>query len=299
SVANAYLSDVSTDENRKANFGKLGASTSLGFVIGPVLAGVLGATALGELLPVMAAALISLVAIAVIYFYLPESRPELVENDLDTPWYHKLFGHEHKDCFERTCAEEGFGLTQVLRIEGVAMLFLIYFLTFFGFSFFYSGFPIFASGELDWTSFDLGIFFAVSSTVMILTQGPLLSYLSKRVSDERLVTVGTLILATSFFMFPIGTSFSAYAGIILLSLGNGLMWPSFLSILGRTGPKNRQGSLQGYANSMGSLAGIFGLVGGGLLYATFGPQVFYVGGAIIILIFLLSFRLPSATQVKA
>ncbi|MEM9931332.1 MAG: MFS transporter, partial [Bacteroidota bacterium] len=52
SVANAYMSDISDDSNRKANFGKLGSSTSLGFVIGPAAAGLLGATALGELLPV-------------------------------------------------------------------------------------------------------------------------------------------------------------------------------------------------------------------------------------------------------
>ena len=50
SVANAYMSDISDDSNRKANFGKLGSSTSLGFVVGPALAGLLGATALGELL---------------------------------------------------------------------------------------------------------------------------------------------------------------------------------------------------------------------------------------------------------
>lgn len=48
SVANAYLVDISTEENRKSNFGKMAASSNLGCIIGPALAGVLGATALGE-----------------------------------------------------------------------------------------------------------------------------------------------------------------------------------------------------------------------------------------------------------
>ncbi|NRB65222.1 MAG: MFS transporter, partial [Saprospiraceae bacterium] len=56
SVANAYLSDVSTPENRKANFGKMASSTSLGFIIGPAIASMLAGTAWGALLPVAAAA---------------------------------------------------------------------------------------------------------------------------------------------------------------------------------------------------------------------------------------------------
>ena len=45
SVANAYLADISTDHNRKSNFGKMAASANLGFIVGPVLAGLLGSTA--------------------------------------------------------------------------------------------------------------------------------------------------------------------------------------------------------------------------------------------------------------
>ncbi|MEM7572110.1 MAG: MFS transporter [Bacteroidota bacterium] len=294
SVANAYLADISDDSNRKANFGKLGASTSMGFVIGPVLAGLLGATALGSLLPVMVAALVSLVAIGVIYWYLPESQPELVaQNEVaKDSWLHKLFGHEHKECYElEDCVPEKFGLPQVLRISGLPLLFLIYFLTFFGFSFFYSGFPVFASNGLGWTSFQLGIFLAISSGIMILAQGPILSWLGSRLSDATVVRIGAGLLATSFFILPLGTVFFVYLANLFLSLGNGLMWPSFLAILGQTGPKDRQGSIQGYANSMGSLASIFGLISGGMLFALLGPNIFYIGAVLISGIFVLSFRL--------
>ena len=78
SVANAYLSDISTDQNRKANFGKMAMSSSLGFIIGPAIAGVLGSTVYKEAIPVLTAALISAVAIYLIWFKLPESKPDLV-----------------------------------------------------------------------------------------------------------------------------------------------------------------------------------------------------------------------------
>lgn len=297
SVANAYMSDISDDANRKANFGKLGSSTSLGFVIGPAAAGLLGSTAMGELLPVIVAAGVSFVAIFAIYFYLPESNPKPVHEDADNGrWLTKQSGGEHKDCYDQERKEKQGGLRDILRIDGVPLLFLIYFLTFFGFSFFYSGLPILASAQLGWESGQLGVFFAVTSGVMVLTQGPLLSYLSARVGDKELVIAGALLLAVSFLFFPRAEAFWVYTGGIVLALGNGTMWPSFLSILGRTGPKSRQGAVQGYANSMGSLASILGLIGGGTLYASLGPRVFYFAGGLIFLIFLLSFLIGRGQQ---
>src|SRR5215203_286585 len=54
SVADAYISDVSSDENRSKNFGKMAMSSNLGFIVGPALAGILGTTIYGETLPVLA-----------------------------------------------------------------------------------------------------------------------------------------------------------------------------------------------------------------------------------------------------
>ncbi|MCH7476397.1 MAG: MFS transporter, partial [Gemmatimonadetes bacterium] len=72
SVANAYLADVTDDADRSANFGKMAASSNLGFIFGPAIAGVLGATALGETLPVVAALLISVVASVIIVLKLED-----------------------------------------------------------------------------------------------------------------------------------------------------------------------------------------------------------------------------------
>lgn len=295
SVANAYLSDISDDSNRKKNFGMLGSSSSLGFVVGPAAAGLLGATAMGELLPVLVALVISLVAIAVIYFYLPESLPRPVDREIhEQPQLHKLSGAEHQECHDQ--AEKATtGLRTILRIDGVPLLFVIYFLTFFGFSFFYSGMPLLASNVLGWESGRLGLFFAVTSGVMVLAQGPLLTFLSDRFTDRTLVLAGTVLLSGSFFLLTVATPFWVFTAGVVLAVGNGLMWPSFLSILGRTGPREKQGALQGYANSMGSLASIFGLIGGGALYASLGAGVFLLAGGIVGVIFLLAWRLDGST----
>jgi DHA1 family tetracycline resistance protein-like MFS transporter len=72
SVANAYLADVSSNENRSKNFGKMAISSNLGFIVGPALAALLGSTIFGNILPVIAALILSLVTLIVIGLSLKE-----------------------------------------------------------------------------------------------------------------------------------------------------------------------------------------------------------------------------------
>ncbi|WP_299519268.1 MFS transporter [Winogradskyella sp.] len=294
SVANAYMSDISTDEDRNRNFGKMGASTSLGFVIGPAFSGLLAGTIMDEVLPLLLAALISLIAIFVIQFRLVESVPCIVDTKkVSLKNMRRFFQVEHKDCFtegsEETQLESSRGFKQVVKIKGVPVLYAIYFFTFFAFSLFYAGLPIYASRILDWSAIDLGIFLAYSSLIMIVVQGPILSMLSKRVSSQSLVIIGALLLAFSFFLLSNKNLMVLYGANTLLSLGNGLMWPSFLAMLSGLGTKKTQGAIQGYGTSMGSFASMFGLIIGGFLFEKIETLVFVFGAFIFILIVLLMF----------
>lgn len=294
SVANAYMSDISTDEDRNRNFGKMGASTSLGFVIGPTFSGLLASTLLGEILPLLLAALISLVAIFVINFRLKESVPCIVDTKgVSFKNIRRFFQVEHKDCYtegsEETQLESGKGFKQVVKIKGVPVLYAIYFFTFFAFSLFYAGLPIYASRILDWSAIDLGVFLAYSSLIMILVQGPLLNVLSKRMSSQSLVIIGASLLALSFVLLSYKNLFVLYGANTLLSLGNGLMWPSFLAMLSGLGSKRTQGAIQGYGTSMGSFASMFGLIIGGILFEKVDTMVFMFGAVIFFIIVLLMF----------
>ncbi len=291
SVANAYLSDISTDEDRNKNFGKMGASTSTGFVLGPAVAGLLASTYLGETLPLILAAIISLIAIFVISTRLTESNPCVVDTaGLDTNTFRRFFQVEHKDCYQEGDIEanpEKKGWTTVLKQPGIPLLYTVYFLTFLAFSLFYAGLPIYASTLLEWSATDLGIFLAYSSLIMILVQGPLLSRLSDRFSNEALILVGSVFLTCSFLLLSIQNLMVLYLANTLLSIGNGLMWPSFLSLLARSGSPKMQGAIQGYGNSMGSFASMLGLILGGLLFENITTMTFFIGGMVFIIITIL------------
>src|SRR5215813_13494772 len=73
-TANAYIADVTPEEQRAAKFGMLGAAFGLGFVVGPAVGGILGAWNLRY--PFWASALLSLANALYGFFILPESLPK-------------------------------------------------------------------------------------------------------------------------------------------------------------------------------------------------------------------------------
>ncbi len=290
SVANAYLSDISTDEDRNTNFGKMGASTSLGFVLGPAVAGILASTILGEALPLLLAAIISLIAIFVIDTRLKESNPCVVDTGkLRLKSFRRFFQVEHKNCYVSSDGDEvkKNSWKTILTIPGIPLLYTVYFLTFLAFSLFYAGLPIYANTLLGWTATDLGLFLAYSSLIMILAQGPLLSRLAKTVPNETLILSGSLLLAVGFYLLSSNTIVLVYLANTIFSIGNGIMWPSFLALLSRTGTKQNQGAVQGYGNSMGSVASMVGLILGGMLFESISTMVFVIGAMVFLVITLL------------
>ncbi len=292
SVANAYLADITTEEDRNTNFGKMAISSNLGFIVGPALAGVLGGTALGEGLPVMSALLISLVAVFLITFGLPESNPCVIDCRLEQPTVRKVFGQEHKECYQMRCpVEQQPGFQEIVSIENVPYLLTLYFLIFLGFNLFYAVFPILAVLDWGWTITRVGIFFSILSFMMILVQGPVLRRASKVFSDGWLVLTGNLLLGTGFILLRFPNETIVYSGAALFALGNGLMWPSFLSLLSKAAGGQYQGAVQGFASSAGSLASIVGLIAGGILYQFLGAATLLGSALLIYLVFLLSFPL--------
>jgi DHA1 family tetracycline resistance protein-like MFS transporter len=291
SVANAYLSDISSDETRSKNFGKMAISSNLGFIVGPALAGILGGTVYGPILPVLAALILSLITLIVLAFMLKESKPssaEILVPEGET--ISKVFAQECKECYDTANSKKP-GLRGVFKLKYISFLLVLYFLIFLGFNIYYASFPIHAVNDLKWSITQLGIFYAVLSGIMVLVQGPVLRKALKKFSEEKLVIIGSIILGTNFILFVSNNIIMVYGAVVLFAVGNGLMWPSFMSILSKRAGTVLQGSVQGVAGSFGGLASIIGLTLGGLLYNLVGGATFLVSAGVIFAVFIMSFRL--------
>jgi MFS family permease len=288
SVATAYLADITRPEDRNANFGKLSVSGNLGFILGPALAGALGATVLGEIVPVLAAAAISLLATLLILFGLPESNPCVMTSDPEQKDVPRVFGQEHRPCFEL----EGTRLStrQIVALPGVGWFLAMYFLVMLGFNFFYVSFPVHAVHGLGWRITETGVFFAVLSGMMAFVQGPVLARASRRLDDGTLLRAGSLFLAASFIFFVSNDKLLIYVGAAMLAFGNGIMWPSLVSLLSKRAGDRYQGAVQGFASSSGAMASILGLLLGGALFALIGPRVFWISAVLILVVFFTATR---------
>ena len=291
SIANAYLADLSSDKTRSKNFGKMAISSNLGFILGPALAGILGGTIYGEILPVLAALILSVVTIFVIMFLLKESKPspeEILVPEEGT--IRKVFAQECREPYSRSEINKPRFL-DVFKLEYISFLLILYFLIFLGFNIYYAAFPTHAANDLKWSVTQLGIYYAVLSGVMALVQGPILRRALKKFSEEKLVLIGSLILGAGFILFVSNNIVPVSGALILFAVGNGLMWPSFMSILSRRAGSKLQGTVQGVAGSFGGLASIIGLILGGFFYNSIGGATFLISAGIILAIFIMSFRL--------
>lgn len=292
SVANAYLADITKEKDREVNFGKMSASSNLGFIVGPAMAGILGATALGEIIPVMAALFISLLAVFIIAVRLPESNACLLKKYSEGINVRKVFGQEQKDCYSLK-EHEKIRIIDIIHMRNVPYMLILYFLIFLGFNIFYTAFPFHALQSLNWSVTQMGVYFSFLGLVMVIVQGPVLGKIGKKYSSGILTVAGSIILGTSFFLLISSNEIIIYLAAVLFAIGNGIMWPSVLTILSIVAGAQYQGYVQGFASSSGSLASIIGLLLGGIIYELAGAHTFLVSAIIIYAVFFLSIRLLS------
>ena len=290
SVANAYLADVSTDVNRSKNFGKMAISSNLGFIVGPAIAGILGSTMYKEVLPVLAALCSLSNNLICNRFHFKGIQASSTDTSSRKGNIGKVFAQECKECYTIVNPKK-IKFKDVFNLKYVSFLLFLYFFIFLGFNIYYTSFPIHAVGSLHWSITQMGIFYAVLSGIMVLVQGPVLRKALQKFSEEKLVIIGSIILGTNFILFVSNETFLIYVAAILFAVGNGLMWPSFLSILSKRAGYVYQGAVQGVASSFGSLASIIGLIIGGVLYNLIGGFTFLISAGIIFVVFLMSFKL--------
>src|SRR5262249_45145533 len=174
-----------------------------------------------------------------------------------------VLGRDQKHVFEIAGARKT-SLWSLLALENVSLLLAVYFLVMLGFNLYYVSFPVHAATSLRWSGGETGIYFAVMSLLMATVQGPLLARASRVWGDRALAIAGSLILAASFLFFGSRRFAWIYVGVVLLALGNGLMWPSVVSQLSVAAGRTYQGAVQGLAASAGAIASILGLLVGGM-----------------------------------
>ncbi len=269
-TASAYIADISTDEDRAKNFGMIGAAFGLGFIIGPVLGGVLGHY--GARVPFYAAAVLCMINFVYGYFVLPESLTK--ENRREFSWKRAnpigsfKFLKKHPEISALTTA------LILIYIGGHAVQ---------------SNWSFYTMYRFSWDERMVGISLGVVGLLVGLVQGVLIRWINPKIGDQKSIFYGLMLYALGMLLYAFATEgWMMLVFTIPYCLG-GICGPALQSIITKNIPSNEQGELQGALTSLMSATSIIGppLMTNLFYYFTHKEAPFLFPGAPFFLAFLL------------
>ena len=236
-IANAYVADITPPEQRAKRFGMLGAMMGLGFIVGPVVGGLLGAISLQ--LPFFVAGVLAMVNLAYGYFVLPESLPP-----------------DHRHPFRWTAANPLTALRALARLKGVGPLVgvvafgtLAQFVT-------YTTWVLYTTFKFGWGPLENGWSLAVVGIVSVLVQGVLLGRLLKRFSPQRLAVLGISSGSLAYLLYGAATEGWMMYAITAANILGVTVQASVNSLISSAADSRSQGQTLGAVSSLGSLMAV-------------------------------------------
>jgi len=252
-IAQAYISDVSSKKDRSKAFGISGAAFGIGFLIGPAIGGYL--SRFGFAVPAYLAAGISLLTVFLTMMFLPETVKIKKEKlgkikILDWQVFKKYF--DRRETSRR----------------------LIIFLTFIMTMMVWQGnFAIYSDRKWGFTASDVGFTLAYIGLVNVILRGVLISKMIDKWGERRLKRVGLVSIIIGLLGLGLVTNAVLVALVMsVFALGSGLVRPLLMGDISRSVSEDEQGSVLGVATGLSSLTQIAGPVLGGFLLTNFVPE---------------------------
>ena len=240
STANAYVADVSTPENRSRNFGFVGAMFGIGFILGPVLGGLLGEVSLR--LPFAVAGGLTLMNLVFGWFVLPESLPE----------------RQRRTLVLRQ-ANPFVALGRALRFAALAPLLAAHAVTGLAQRGLEATWVLYTAYRFDWGVREASFSLAFVGVCYFVVQSTLVGPIVKRLGEPSTLRLGLALGFVSMALYAFAREgWQAYPLIAIYCVGNAIAHPALLSLASSFVDKDEQGALQGTLTSVGSLTVILG-----------------------------------------
>ena len=261
-TASAYIADISTIENRAKNFGMIGAAFGLGFIIGPVIGGLLGQY--GARVPFYAAAALCFLNFLYGYFILPESLPKEKRSVLNLKKANPIGSFLH--------------LKKYPKLIGLASsMFLLYVAS----HAIQSNWSFFTMYKFNWDEKMVGISLGVIGLFVALVQGVLIRWVNPWLGNEKSIYAGFFLYSLGMLLFTFANqSWMMFIFLIPYCLG-GIAGPALQAEISIQVPETEQGKIQGTLTSLMSASAIVGppLMTGIFYYFTKEQTPFKFAGA--------------------
>lgn len=266
SLAQAYITDSTTRENRAAGLGLIGAAFGVGFIFGPALGGILSAGG-NYARPAFAAAGLAALNLIGALLWLPESLPPEKRTISETKTRPKISLNALLDAMRRPCVGP---LLSVVLIYGLA------------FTIFQTMFSLFTQKKLGFSAQATSYVLTYVGILVVLVQGGGIRWLSKKFSDQQLIFSGAILLTGGL----LGWAFSNSLAVLLialapLALASGMLRVSTNSALTKSVQQTEVGGILGLSASMNSFTAVIAPLIGSFLLGQISPAAPGIAGALL------------------
>lgn len=258
STANAYIADITPKKERAAAFGLLGAAFGVGFVMGPLIGGVLGEIDLQY--PFWLAAALAFINMVFGYFILPESLPA-----------------EKRTGINLRRSNPFSALQYISRYRSLTVLLLALFFTGIAQQGLQGIWVLWTEVQFDWGVSQAGYSLAWVGVSMAFVQGYLVRIVVPRFGEQRVLVGGYIISMIAFAVLPfVSVGWLVYPSILFHIIGWGCAGPALSSLVSQNVPDNEQGLLQGTISSVNTITMIVGpLIATGIFAKSVGDAAWF------------------------
>jgi DHA1 family tetracycline resistance protein-like MFS transporter len=236
-IANAYVADITAPEHRTKRFGLLGAMMGLGFIIGPVMGGLLGAIKLQ--LPFLAAGALAIINLLYGYFVLPESLPD-----------------SRRKPFRWSAANPAKSLRALTRLNGVGSLVGVVIFSTLAQFVLYTCWVLYTTFKFGWGPQENGWSLAAVGIVSVVGQGFLLGRLLKLFSPQRLAVIGLVSSTLANVLWGAATEGWMMYAIVVANIFSVTVTASVHSLISSAADSRNQGQTLGAVSSLSSLMAV-------------------------------------------
>jgi DHA1 family tetracycline resistance protein-like MFS transporter len=283
-AANAYIADVTPPEKRAGAYGVLSAAFGVGFILGPMLGGLLGQT--DPRLPFWAAAGLTALNGAYGLFVLPESLTA-----------------ENRAQFSPRLANPFAALGILGSSRQLLGLSFIAFLTRLVHAVFAVVWALYVGDRYGWGPRMIGVSMAVVGVASFIVSAGLVRPVVAALGERRTMALGLFFAAAGFVALGWASQGWAFLASIFLLCLWGLAGPPIQSIMTRLVSPSEQGRLQGATTGMTSISGLIGpAVFGAVMAFASTPQheaqgllglPFYLAGALMLVAMAVGWRVTA------
>jgi MFS transporter, DHA1 family, multidrug resistance protein len=261
----AYVADVTTIENRGKGMGLLGASISLGFVIGPGIGGFLAE--FGIRVPFYASALAAAIAMLVSLLFLPESLSKAQQH-----------------AFRNSSLEQNgmvHDIKRSFKVSYFVLLLLVFTMTF-GLANFETIFGLYVTEKYEYTPKDISIIMTIAALIGVIIQALFVDKLLQRFNEIRVINICFFLSAVTMVVILLSGNFLFMLIMnILFILFTSILRPAINTLLSKMAG-SEQGFAAGMNNAYSSLGNIIGPSLAGILFDV-SFNVPFIFGAVILL----------------